>query len=167
MKKIFFSLALLFITLNLAAQVKYNSPLGNFKATFPDAPEYKNSDVDINNRTVKLHMFMYSETDNIFMVACADYPDGFFDAKEIREQYFISSADGFFGELNIIAGNAAKVKSGKYKGASYKGQGTDYGVLYHVYIAKNTIFQVVIMSNGAYPDEKAAKSFFKSFRITI
>ena len=167
MKKSFISLVFLFVSVALSAQVKYTSPLGNFRITYPGSPEYQNSDVDLAEGTIKLHMFIYTGEKEVFMVACADYPTEYLNTEELRKTFIDNAAEGFFGELNITPGNRKDVKAGKYKGAEFKGQGTDYGVLYRVYIAGNTVFQVAIMTSGAYPEEKAAKSFFKSFKITI
>jgi len=167
MKKTVFSLVMLFVSVALAAQVKYTSPLGNFRITYPGSPEYQNSDVDISDGSIKLHMFIYTGDNDVFMVACADYPAEYLSSEESRKTFILNAAEGFFGELNITPGDGKDVKAGKYKGAEFKGQGTDYGVLYRVYIAGNTVFQVAIITSGAYPEEKAAKSFFKSFKITI
>ena len=167
MNKTIISLVFLFVSVALVAQVKYTSPLGNFRITYPGSPEYQNSDIDINEGTTKLHMFMYTGKNDVFMVACADYPEYYINTEDTRKMFIDNSAEGFFGELNIIPGNRKDVKTGKYKGAEFKGQGVDYGIIYRVYIAGNTVFQVAIMTGGSYPEEKAAKSFFKSFKITI
>ncbi|HBG69304.1 MAG: hypothetical protein A2W93_00110 [Bacteroidetes bacterium GWF2_43_63] len=166
MKKSFISFVLILFSVAIFAQVKYTSPLGNFTITFPGSPEYQNSDVDITDGSVKLHMFIYTGSNEVFMVACADYPSEYLSSEESRTIFIDNAAEGFFGELNITPGNRQDVKAGKYKGAEFRGQGVDYGVFYRVYIAGNTVFQVAIMNSGAYPEEKAAKSFFKSFKVT-
>ncbi|MPL97753.1 hypothetical protein SDC9_43948 [bioreactor metagenome] len=167
MKKSILSFFLLFASIVLLAQTKYSSPLGNFQITFPGTPEYSNSNVDISDGTIRLHMFIYSGENEIFMVACADYPDGYIGGQENHKTFIDNAAEGFFGELNIVAGNRKDVKCKKYKGAEFSGQGNEYGVIYRVYIAKNTVFQVAIMATNSYPEAKAASAFFKSFKITI
>lgn len=167
MKKTIVSLIFIFTVFAVFAQVKYSSPLGNFGITFPGNPEYSNTNVDINDGSIKLHMFIYSGEKEIYMVACADYPDGYIGSAENQKTFIDNAAEGFFGELNIIAGNRKEVKYKKYHGAEFSGQGTEYGVIYRVYIAKNTVFQVVVMANNSYPDEATASAFFKSFKITI
>jgi len=167
MKKSIVSLFMVLMTVALFAQVKYTSPLGNFRITYPGTPEYQNSDIEITDGSIKLHMFIYTGDADVFMVACADYPSEYLSSEDSRTTFIDNAAEGFFGELNITPGNRTPVKAGKYKGAEFRGQGVDYGVIYRVYIASNTVFQVAIMTSGAYPSEKAAKAYFKSFKITI
>lgn len=166
MKKVIISFVLVLFSVAIFAQVKYTSPLGNFRITYPGSPEYQNSDIDITDGSIKLHMFIYNGSSDVYMVACADYPADYLNTQESRNVFIDNASEGFFGELNITPGNRKDVKTGKYKGAEFKGQGVDYGVIYRVYIAGNSVFQVAIMNSGAYPEEKAAKSFFKSFKIT-
>ncbi|PKP03768.1 MAG: hypothetical protein CVU11_07165 [Bacteroidetes bacterium HGW-Bacteroidetes-6] len=152
----------------MMAQVKFTSPLGNFKATFPGTPEYSNSDVDISDGTTKLHMFLFtSDAGHVYLSACANYPDSYLSSESDRNTFLENAVEGFFGELAIAPGNRVNVKSGKYKGLEYRGQNETYSVIYRVYIAKNTVFQIGILSNGGYIDAKSAKAFFKSFKITI
>lgn len=168
MKKTIFAISFIFATLLLSAQVKFVSPIGNFKITLPGNPEYSNSDIEISEGTTKLHMFIYtSDAGHVYLTASANYPDSYLGSDSERSTFLDNAVEGFFGELAIVPGNRVEVKSGKYKGLEYRGQNDTYSVIYRVYIAKNTVFQVGILSTGSYIDEKSAKSFFKSFKITI
>lgn len=168
MKRTIFAISLLFATLIVSAQVKFVSPLGNFKITLPGNPEYSNSDVETTDGTTKLHMFIYtSDAGHVYLTASAKYPDSYLGSQTDRNTFLENAVEGFFGELAITPGNRVEVKSGKYKGLEYRGQNDTYSVIYRVYIAQNTVFQVGILSTGSYIDAKSAKSFFKSFKITI
>lgn len=168
MKKTILLLLVLLTVTTVSAQVKYNSPLGNFKVTFGASPEYQNSDIDVDGGTVKLHMFIYTDPESsVFMVACADYPSDYLSSETSRQIFMDNAVTGFFEELNVEPGNRVEVKNGKFKGLEFRGLSTEYGVIYRVYTAQNTVFQVCIMTSGKYPDAKAAKSFFKSFKIIM
>ena len=69
MKKIVLFFGSLIFSFALLAQVKYTSPLGNFKINFPNSPEYTNSNIDSESGTIKLHIFTSSDASNVFMVA--------------------------------------------------------------------------------------------------
>ncbi len=167
MKKIVLFFGSLIFSFALLAQVKYTSPLGNFKINFPNSPEYTNSNIDSESGTIKLHIFTSSDASNVFMVACADYPGANLSSEESRNTFINNAASGFFGEMNMSYDEIKGVKYGKFKGKEFSGVSSDYVVLYRLIVANNTVFQVAIMTTGTVINKKVADSFFKSFKITI
>lgn len=168
MKKILFSFAIGLLSLALQAQVQYTSPTGNFKATFPAIVETDASDLELSNGSSVLYTFMaFDEAFNVYMISYAEYPNNSFSDKSKKEEFLESSVKGFFGELNIIAQNRKKVKCKKYKGLEYRGQSSEYSTIYRVFIAGNTVFQLVALGTGSYPPEEQTKKLFKSFKITL
>ena len=168
MKKTLFFLAIGLLSLALQAQVKYISPAGNFKATFPAIVETDASDLELSTGSSVLHTFMaFDEAFNVYMISYAEYPIDYFGDKSQKEKFLESSVEGFFGELDIIPQGRENVKCKKYKGLEYRGQNSEYSTIYRVFIAGNTVFQLVVLGTGTYPPEDQTKSIFKSFKITL
>lgn len=168
MKKLFFVGLFLTIVLNGIAQNKYECPSGYFKATFPAAVTDETSDMGSSSAANTMNTFMaIDEQGGVFMVSYVDYPDEYFADNTEISTFLESSATGFFEELDIIPQHRKEVKSKKYKGLEYRGQNSEYGVIYRVFIAKNLVFQLVALGNNSYPNVKSSTKLFKSFKITL
>ncbi len=103
MKKLFFIGLFLAIALSSIAQIKYECPSGNFKATFPTAVTKETSDMSSSSAANTINTFMaIDEQGSIFMVSYVDYSEGYFDDESEYSVFMESSVTGFFEELDII-----------------------------------------------------------------
>ncbi|MBN2728214.1 MAG: hypothetical protein JXR53_03235 [Bacteroidales bacterium] len=168
MKKILISILFIAILFGVNAQVNYSPPSGYFKINFPSDVTIDQSEMEVSTGNTILYTFMaMDESENLYMVSYADYPGDVFKDKSLHNNFMEKSVEGFFGEMNATPQNRTNIKAKKYKGLEYRGQNTDYSIIYRVFIAKNTVFQLVIVGMKSYPSDTKTNSFFKSFKITL
>lgn len=149
------------------AQVQFVSPLGNFSAEFPAVPSYENVAAAAPDGETILHFFIHTDSAGVIrMISTAEYSDSLLETSRQRENVMQSAMDGFFSEMGMKPEQKSETKTGKIKGYSCKGLSREFAVSYAVYVYKNTIFQVILMSpSSTFADEATIKAFFKSFKI--
>ena len=168
MKSQLFALAFLAFAVAGFTQTKYTDPQGKFTAVFPNDVTAENDEIEVSWGKSTLYSFMAMDASQyIYMVSYGEYNGSKINDKNHRNQLMEDTSDGFFEELNITKQPGIKVKSKKYNGLEYRGQSSNYSVIYRVFIAKNYIFQIIVLGTKGYPGKNLSDDFFINVNITL
>ena len=145
---------------------EYSSTDGKFTIKFKESPQESEKDVPTEIGDLKMHMFMYEESNTkAYMVAYSDYPAALIeksDAKTLLQ----GSKEGVTGQFQA---SITDEKSSKFQGSEcidFAASGPQYHTAYKLVLAGNRLYQVGILQTGGPVDADDIDKFIGSFKIT-
>lgn len=146
---------------------KFTSKDGQFSAYFPTDPKRSSDMVPTEAGNIEMISFTYEKSaTEAWMVAYGDYPSSLVEGTE-ASTLVKSARDGAFGDNPSIEKEKSITNNG-FDGIYTKGKSGDgYNVIYEAFLAKNRLYQVMIIRDGSYPTDDDEKAFFDSFEITM
>lgn len=150
-----------------AVENKFTSKDGQFAANFPTDPKRSSDMVPTEAGNIEMISYTYEKSaTEAWMVAYGDYPSALVDGQDAGT-LVKSARDGAFGETPNIEKEKSVTNNG-FEGIYSKGKSSDgYYVIYEAFLAKNRLYQIMIIRDGSYPAEEDEKSFLESFEITM
>ena len=140
---------------------------GKFKARFPGDPTRESQMVPTEAGDIEMISFIYEKSaTEAYLVAYSDYPSSLIDPANpmiLLENARDGSLEGNFvesnKELKVNGWPAIRTK------AIDKVQNMYY--VLEVIMAKNRLYQLLIVRNGSYPSDESIKDFMDAFVITM
>lgn len=140
---------------------------GKFKANFPGSPTRDVQMVATEAGDIEMISFVYEKSaTEASMIAYSDYPSSLIDAQDPMS-ILKNARDGSM-EGNIVESNDEMKVNGWpaiRTRAIDKTQNLHY--VLEVVLAKNRLYQILMVRDGSYPDDAAVEEFFDTFEITM
>lgn len=143
---------------------------GNFSINFPGKPEVSSDKIDGEGSGLSATMtsYSYSPDDNhAFLVAYTDITTGKFTKEEARK-ILKDEQGGALGSFGIKAAEEEKDMDydANSAGLRYKAKGDDgTHLIAQTYFIENRLYQIEMLTVGAYPTDEEIKNFTGSFKV--
>ena len=159
----------------LLAQIKpYVSKENNFNIHFPNQPIVEKDTVNTEIGILDIHFYTAEHQDNFFMLSINDYPDGFFDFGDdaitagILEETANTVGEGFSldsGDKFTMESSEAFVYDKEFQGRTFRGKVANLYIIGRYIMIENKLFQMLVLSQGAYLDNEKTDAYFNSFKF--
>lgn len=145
----------------------FHSETGQFFAAFPGLPVHEAHDVETQAGRVRMDTYVYEESVTMaYMVAYSNYPTAF--VNEVGAEAFLDRAEA--GALKAIgitgAPTTEKIGINGYPGVKYRANSDGRHIVSQLLLAGNRLFQITILSDGAYPSDGIIQQFFDGFHFS-
>ena len=146
----------------------FYSETGQFFAAFPGMPVHEARDVETQAGKVRMETYVYEESVTMaYMVAYTNYPSKFViaigaDSMLMRAEAGALQAIGITGEPTT-----EKVVVNDFPGVRYRANSEGRHIVSQILLAGNRLFQLTMLSDGAYPADAVVEQFFSGFHLTL
>ncbi|MCX6735412.1 MAG: hypothetical protein NTZ25_05915 [Candidatus Peregrinibacteria bacterium] len=143
---------------------------GNFSINFPGKPEVSSDKIDGDGGGFKATMTSYSyasDDNHAFLVAYTDITAGEFTKEEARK-VLKDEQGGALGSFGIKAPEEEKDMDydANSAGLRYKAKGDDgTHLIAQTYFIGNRLYQIEMLTMGAYPTDEEIKNFTGTFKV--
>jgi hypothetical protein len=145
----------------------YVSKDGKFKVKFHGTPEVTSQMVQTEAGEIEMFTFIYEKSaTEAYMVAYGDYPSSLIDGADPYE-LLEASRDGALETSKIEENKNMKVDGFPAIRTKAINVAENYYYVYEVILAKNRLYQVMIVRDGDYPSEDVVPDFVDDFQITM
>lgn len=144
----------------------YRAEDGNFLVKFPGPPEFTSEVLDTQVGKVRYDMYVYKESETqSFMVSISEFPTKHIKnqgAEKILENAFQGALKSL--ENSSIYDDRAYTMNG-LPAKRLKAKGEIWHVSAEMFVVNNRLYQVTILRDGSFPDERVEREFIESFYI--
>ncbi len=144
----------------------YESSEGAFSVLVMGMPDLDNTEIDIIFGSVTLYMFIWDKTDIVYMIAYADYPEevvSYSNPEDMLNAAKEGALENVQGEIISERNIELKGYPGKEIVISAKVEKAIATV--HLYMVKNRLYQVLVITTEDDPQEDNALKFLNSFDV--
>lgn len=140
---------------------------GQFKANFPSKPEYSTQMVPTEAGDIEMISYVYEKSaTEAYMIAYSDYPSKLIDGQEPMD-LLKSARDGSLEGMEIENNQEMKVSKWPAIRTNAVNKAENLYYILEVVMAKNRLYQVLMVRDGTYPSDNAVEDFMDSFVITM
>lgn len=140
---------------------------GQFKANFPGKPEYSTQMVPTEAGEIEMISYVYEKSaTEAYMIAYSDYPSKLIDGQEPMD-LLKSARDGSLDGMVMEDNEETKVSSWPAIRTFAIDKAENLYYILEVVMAKNRLYQVLMVRDGTYPSDNAIEDFMDSFVITM
>lgn len=145
----------------------YVSKDGKFKVKFPGTPEVTSQMVPTDAGEIEMFTYIYEKSaTEAYMVAYGDYPSALIDGADPYE-LLEASRDGALETSKIEDNKDMKVNGFPAIRTKAIDVEQNFYYIYEVILAKNRLYQVMIVRDGDYPSDSVVSDFVDDFEITM
>ncbi|PKP01960.1 MAG: hypothetical protein CVU11_13620 [Bacteroidetes bacterium HGW-Bacteroidetes-6] len=145
----------------------YVSKDGKFKVKFPGTPEVSSQMVPTDAGEIEMFTYIYEKSaTEAYMVAYGDYPSSLIDGSDPKE-LLEASRDGALETSKIDGNEDLKVNGFPAIRTRAIDVEQNFYYIYEVILAKNRLYQVMIVRDGDYPSDSVVADFIDDFVITM
>lgn len=140
---------------------------GQFKARFPGEPTRDSQMVPTEAGDIEMISFVYEKSaTEASMIAYSDYPSSLVDGQD--PMTLLGSARDGSLEGNFVESNK-EIKVGGWPAIRTKAIDKTQNLYYvlEVILAKNRLYQLLMVRDGSYPTDEAIEEFMDTFVITM
>lgn len=139
---------------------------GRFSALFPGLPKKQIQSTPTEVGPIEITMHLYQDGVTLaYYVGYSDYPENIIknvDTNELLEDAQKGAVSSIKGE---IIDSEDIMLDKKYLGKHFTAKSSKIYLIYEMYLVKNRLYHIAVMSTQSLTDSSASKNFMESFKL--